>query len=189
MPTVDKSTSEVTYPILKSREKLHIIIHHDEMSVAANEQWRRVWLTEGQQPLQKKGNGRSIHVSDFILETTCRIVLPPDEVKKQKILPLERQLKATDARVVIHPGKNGDPWWDNSQLMKQIENAIPIFEVLHPGAVGIWIFDCSSAHEAFSEAAFNIKNMNVNPGGKQHLLRPTIILLNNPPPAPCKVDP
>ncbi|KIJ23733.1 hypothetical protein M422DRAFT_275620 [Sphaerobolus stellatus SS14] len=170
MPTVDESTLEVTYPILKSREKLHIIIHYDEMSVATNEQRRRVWLTEGQQPLWKKGNGRSIYVSDFILETTGRIVLPPDEVKKQKILPLEQQLKTTDARVIIHPGKNGDPWWDNSQLMKQIENTIPIFEVLHPGAVGIWIFDCSSAHEAFFEDALNVKNMNVNPGGKQHLL-------------------
>jgi len=39
------------------------------------------------------------------------------------------------------PGKNGDMWWDMLQLLTQIKDAIPIFEYLHPGAVGIWVFD------------------------------------------------
>ena len=48
----------VTYPDLELGEKLHIAINHDEMSVATNEQHPRVWLTDGWQPLCKKGNGQ-----------------------------------------------------------------------------------------------------------------------------------
>jgi len=44
------------------------------------------------------------------------------------------------------------------------------------------------AHEAFSGDALNVKNININPGGKQCLLRPTIIPLNNPPPSDGMID-
>ncbi|KIJ43854.1 hypothetical protein M422DRAFT_169388, partial [Sphaerobolus stellatus SS14] len=188
MPIIDNNTLEITNPFLPSGCTLMIAVHHDEMSVATNEQHRRVWVKEGQQPLRKKGNGRSIHVSDFILETTGRLALTLKQLEAQKRLPLQRQLKITDARVIIHPGKNGDAWWDCSQLMEQIKNAIPIFEFLHPNAIGIWIFDCSSAHEAFAENSLNVKNMNINPGGKQRCLHPTTIPLNNPPPLAGEED-
>jgi len=72
--------------------------------------------------------------------------------------------------------------------MKQIEKATPIFEFLKPRAVGIWIFNCSSVHEAFSGDALNLKNININPSGKQCLLRPTIVLLNNLPPSDVQID-
>lgn len=58
-----------------------------------------------------------------------------------------------------------------------------IFEFLHPGAVGVFVFDCSSAHEAFAENALNVNNMNINPGGRgQRKLRNTTIPLDNPAP-------
>ena len=85
-----------------------------------------------------------------------------------------------DARTIIYPGKNGDAWWDMAQLLVQIKDAIPIFENLHPGAIGLWVFDCSSAHKALADDALNVKNMNIKPGGKQRLLHPTVIPLNNP---------
>ncbi|KIJ50195.1 hypothetical protein M422DRAFT_246031 [Sphaerobolus stellatus SS14] len=129
MPIIDDTTAEIVHPLLPQECPVIIAIHHDEMSVATNEQRRRLWL-----------------------------------------------------------GKNGDSWWDCSQLLAQIKNAIPIFEFLHPGAIGIWIFDCSSAHESFAEDALNVKNMNINPGGKQRCLRQTIIPLNNPPPEPGEED-
>ena len=69
-----------------------------------------------------------------------------------------------------------------------IKVTIPIFEYLQPGAIGIWIFDCSSAHEALSEDALNVKNMNIKPGGKQAKLRNTTIPMNNPGPKPRAVD-
>ena len=93
-----------------------------------------------------------------------------------------------DARKIIYPGKNADAWWDMAQLLMQIKDAIPIFEYLHPEAIGIWVFDCSSAHEALADDALNMKNMNIKPSGKQCQLHPTIIPLNNPPPKPGKRD-
>ncbi|KIJ29985.1 hypothetical protein M422DRAFT_268549 [Sphaerobolus stellatus SS14] len=189
MPIVNNETLEVSYLVLPPGKRIIIAIYHDEMSVATNEQRHCVWLAEEQQILRKKGNGRSIHVSDFILETSRRLFLTKEQITEMHCtLPHEKQLTVTDAHVIIHPGKNGDPWWDNAQLMKQIECAIPIFEFLHPGAVGMWIFDCSSAHEAFSEDALNVKNMNINPGDKQQCPQPSKIPLNNLPPIPGERD-
>ena len=68
------------------------------------------------------------------------------------------------------------------QLLVQLEAAVPIFEYLHPHAVGIWIFDCSSAQEAMAPNALVSKQMNLKPGGKQPKMRHTRILVNNPPP-------
>ena len=66
--------------------------------------------------------------------------------------------------------------------MDQIHDAIDIFEYLHPDKVGVWVFDCSSAHEGLAADALNVNNMNVNPGGKQKHLRSTTIPLDNPAP-------
>jgi len=93
-----------------------------------------------------------------------------------------------EAQTIIYPGKNADAWWDMAQLLAQIKDAVRIFEYLHPGAIGIWVFDCSSAHEALANDALNIKNMNIKPGGQQCQLHPTVIPLNNPLPKPGKWD-
>lgn len=65
---------------------------------------------------------------------------------------------------------------------------VDIFEYLHPDAVGVWVFDCLSSHEGLAADALNVNNMNVKPGGKQTLIRETVIHNNNPPPRPGKVD-
>lgn len=113
MPIVNENL-EVTYPTLPPGQPLLIPIHHDEMSVATNETKWLAWLADGQQPLHKKGNGQSVHVSNFILETTGCLSLTESQILEMKKLPLEKQLAVTDAHVIIHPEKNGDAWWDNT---------------------------------------------------------------------------
>ena len=49
-------------------DKEHIPIYQDESTFHTNEYRHRIWTKVGQQPLRKKGNGRAIHVSDFITE-------------------------------------------------------------------------------------------------------------------------
>ena len=39
-------------------------------------------------------------------------------------LPPSQEPPDVDTHVIIYPGKDGDPWRDSSQLMKQIEKAI-----------------------------------------------------------------
>ena len=57
------------------------------------------------------------HVSDFINEEDGRLFL----------LDENNQI-VQDARKIIYPDANGDPWWDTKQLMDQIKSAIEIFE-------------------------------------------------------------
>ena len=42
-----------------------ILVKHDESVFAAHDGQKKVWHPDGEQPLRKKGAGRSIHVIDF----------------------------------------------------------------------------------------------------------------------------
>jgi hypothetical protein len=64
-----------------------------------------------------------------------------------------------------------------------------IYLNIHTLKVGIWIFDCSSAHEGLAPDTLNVNNMNINPGGiSAKVMHPTIVSLNNPPPKPGQCD-
>jgi len=184
----DDKTLEPIPPTLAPGEKEHVLLPQDECTVSTNDHPRRMWLKTDQQPLKKKGNGRGIHICDWICEPTGRLALTPEQLAQQAMLPEAERLKVTDARKIIYPGKNHDAWWDLAQLMDQTKIAVDIFEYLHPEKVGVWLFDCSSAHEGLAANALNVNNMNVNPGGKQQAMHDTVIPLTNPPPKPGQRD-
>jgi hypothetical protein len=192
MITYQGDDMTLVYPQLGPGEKIHIVLNQDESIVHTNEYRHRVWVPNGEQPLRRKGNGRAIHISDFICEPIGRLRLTGGALSSHTQLPMNSpsRLPTTEARKVIYPGKNHDKWWDIHQLMDQVVIAVKIFERQFPNCVGVWIFDCSSAHEALAPDALNINNMNVKPGGKQPAMRDTIIPMNNPPPfEPGKPDP
>jgi hypothetical protein len=112
-----------------------IIQYHGESCFHANDDAQNLWLRASEQPLRKKGRSRLIHVSDFINEEDGRLVLLDAD---GKIIE--------DARVIIYPGSNGDPWWDTKQLLAQIKTAIQIFDKAHPDCQALFVFDQSSAH-------------------------------------------
>ncbi|KNF00508.1 hypothetical protein, variant [Puccinia striiformis f. sp. tritici PST-78] len=156
-------------PEILGNNKETVFIYHDESTIHAKERPTLSWLLPGLTELRLKSLGRLMHISDFILESTGRLVLSPDEQEFH-------QLNCSDAATVIYPGSQGDAWWDMAQLCKQVtEKALLIFEALHPGCQGVFVFDCSSAHEAFGPQALRVQNMNLGPGGKQSRLRDTII--------------
>jgi hypothetical protein len=127
-----------------------------------------------------KNTGRLIHISNFILETTGRLKIPEDQFQKLKNAN-GKNLDSDDAATIIYPGSKGDKWWDMEQLCHQVSHkAIPIFEALHPNLQAVFIFDCSSAHVAFSKFALRVQNMNLNPGGKQGCLCDSFIPTNDP---------
>ena len=69
--------------------------------------------------------------------------------------------------------------WFSAQTNKyltQTENAIKIFNVKYPNGVAVFIFDCSSAHEAYVENALISHKMNWGPSGQL----PTMQDTNNP---------
>ena len=103
-----------------------------------NEYQRRVWIAE---PLNKKGNGHSIHVSDFVTE--CQQILTKEEQQVNLAQVGTGRVIKTNAQVIIHPGKGHDAWWDGLQLASQLKHMIDIFEFKYPDCIGVWIFDCS----------------------------------------------
>ncbi|OAV99718.1 hypothetical protein PTTG_25268 [Puccinia triticina 1-1 BBBD Race 1] len=124
--------------------------------------------------------GRLIHISDFILETTGRLELSEEQFLQSQS-ETGKKPKESDAATIIYPGSTGDKWWDMEQLCKQVsEKAIPIFETLHPDSQAVFIFDCSSAHGAFAKDALRVQNMNLSSGGKQSMLRDTVIPCDDP---------
>ena len=122
-----------------------------------------------EQILQKKGRGRIIHISDFVEEENGRLIICNEEGDIVK-----------DARTIIYPGTGGDPWWDHTQLLAQIDKAISIFNKAHPGCVALFIFDQSSAHASLGPDALRAFDMNKSNGGKQRKQKDTIIPMNNP---------
>lgn len=170
--TYDNDDLLVENPLDIGEKRQTIMIYHDESTIHANERPSRAWLLPNTPDFRSKSAGRLIHISDFILETssTGRLYIDSTEGEPEE-----------DAAVVIYPGSKGDKWWDCEQLIAQVKNkAIPIFERLHPSAQGVWIFDCSSAHESFGPSALRVQNMNLAPGGKQARLCDTIIPTDNP---------
>ncbi|KIO02026.1 hypothetical protein M404DRAFT_16178 [Pisolithus tinctorius Marx 270] len=167
--TYTDDSLEPVEPQLGPGEQLHILVMHDESIVHANELRRQVYVCDGKMPLRKKGQGRAIHISDFI-------------VKENAGLPMDHQLKCTDTCEIIYPGKNNDGFWTNEKLVKQVKKAIVIFEYMYPNSVAEFVFDQSSAHGAFAKDALNAKEMNVRPGGKQWLMHNTFIPMDNPNP-------
>ncbi|KIJ53154.1 hypothetical protein M422DRAFT_242272 [Sphaerobolus stellatus SS14] len=136
-------------PNLQPGEQLHVPIFHNESIFRSNDLRRRVWVRDGHMPLQKKGQGRAIHVSDFTVEQTGRLNLNEEQMDYNSHLPPSERLTTTDAREIIYPGKNHEGWWNTERLIEQVKKTIPIFERMYPGAIGEFIFDQSSAHAAF----------------------------------------
>ncbi|CAK5264192.1 unnamed protein product, partial [Mycena citricolor] len=83
--------------------------------------------------------------------------------------------RSFDARRIIYPGANYEPWWDMPQLIAQVKDAIQIFNAKFPNGIAVFIFDCSSAHEAYASDALLAHKMNRGPGGKQPVMRSTYI--------------
>ena len=52
----------------KEDEMLYVEVHHDECCFSSNDRGTRTWYRDDSRPLMPKSRGRTIHVSDFIVE-------------------------------------------------------------------------------------------------------------------------
>jgi hypothetical protein len=74
-------------PKLKPGDIIYYTIFHDESAVHANKQSHFIWETDDQHELWQKSRGRLIHISDFIIEHCGRLVLTPEEIAREELLP------------------------------------------------------------------------------------------------------
>jgi len=164
MPVFSDDLEEITWPDDDTQPL--ILVTHDECIFSAYDGSRNLWIPDGEQPLRKKGNGRSIHVSEFLTDI-CGCLAVSDEMQVSDDFPKE-------ACIIMFPGKNNDGWWKADDLVNQVvERAIPIFEARFPGCQALFAFDNASSHATFSPDALIAKYMNLSPGGKQPKMRRT----------------
>ncbi|GBB94418.1 hypothetical protein RclHR1_23500001 [Rhizophagus clarus] len=97
-------------PVLLSNKKLHILITHDKCLFYANDDKLIVWAPIGEPHLRKKGQGKSIMVSDFLLEKDGRLKLNENKILLYPEIPVE-------ARKFLRSGKNEEGWWTAKYLL------------------------------------------------------------------------
>ncbi|CAG8652896.1 7579_t:CDS:2, partial [Scutellospora calospora] len=170
MKTYEGEKMEPVLPMLGVGEQELIFITHDECIFYSNDGKRGIWVYNGMMPLRKKGNEKSIIVSEFILEACSRLQLSEEEKQKNPNVPAE-------ARCYLKPGKNEENYWTIEHLLNQIQKkAIPIFEAKFLGAMAVFAYDNSTNHVAFADDALIAKKMNKGPGGKQNIMYPTTFI-------------
>ena len=84
---------------LLSNEKLHILITYDECIFYTNDDRPIIWTPLRSLLLRKKGQGKSIMVSKFLLEVTSRLKLSENEILLNPNI-------LTEARKFLKPEKN-----------------------------------------------------------------------------------
>lgn len=133
-----------------------VLVTHDESTFYSNDGRKSFWLTKNECVLKKKGPGGSLMVSDFLC--ACHGPLQISKIRADQL-----GLSSERARVIIMPGKNKDGWWKSDDMVDQLKKlAIPIFKALHPNCIGLFVFDQSSNHNAYSIDALLAKRMTLN---------------------------
>lgn len=148
-----------------------VFLFHDETTFQANDDQPSLWAMKGTNVMRPKLKGSGIMISDFIGERDGYLSLTEDEYKAAKeVDPSIRRY----ARQQLEYGEGKEGYWTSERFMGQIKQAVKIAEVKYPKADGwriVWLFDHSSCHTAMPTDALDASKMNVNPGGKQRVMR------------------
>ncbi|KAJ6589656.1 hypothetical protein B0H19DRAFT_1304072, partial [Mycena capillaripes] len=121
-----------------------ILVTHDESTFYANDRRKTGWLhaSDKGKP-QKKGEGESIMVSDFLTLEWGRLVNEDDE-----------------ARLLFRAGKNRDGWFNSDDILKEVKRATDIFEARTKGlATGLFLFDNAPSHQKRAADALSARKM------------------------------
>lgn len=132
---------------LRSEEQRLVHVTHDECTYFANDGKSKLWLLDGTEepPLLPKGTGASIMVSEFQCPCHGTMVSPSDPTKT--------------SRELFFAGKGRDGWWTAADMNRQFKLVVKVFEELHPNCRGVFLFDNSSNHQAYSADALLARNM------------------------------
>jgi len=115
-----------TLPKPMDGQKRLVLVTHDESCFSANNGKSTIWVDAENKPIRLKGYSRSVIVSEFICK--CHGLMKLSEVQKQNHIYVP-----SETLVMIKPGKNGDGYWMNQDLVNQIQDhALSIFQILHP---------------------------------------------------------
>lgn len=75
-------------------------------------------------------------------------------------------------------GKQRDGYWDSDKMVEQTSEVTSLLEYRYPGKKLVFIFDWSSGHDKKPVDSLTLAKLNLNFGGKQPVMRPTVVLEN-----------
>jgi len=148
-----------------------IIFFHDETTFQSNDDQKTFWGTKGTTVMRPKSKGSGIMISDFIDEKNGFLRLTQEEYDRAKQTDPNIWM---EARASLEYGENREGYWNSERFMNQIKMAAKIAEIKYPKEDNwkhVWVFDHSSCHAAMPDDALDVSKMNVNPGGKQRVMR------------------
>ena len=154
-------------PRLEEGQKKIVFVTHDESTFYANDGKTDLWLKEGENYIRKKGAGLSIMISEF----QC---------------PCHGTMKASGmtSREIFKAGTDRQGWWTSVDMVRQLETSvIKVFDQLHPGCTGVFLFDHSSNHGAYADDALVVSRMTLNekeyPLTKQYQFKDTTVKMRD----------
>jgi hypothetical protein len=162
-----ENEENILEPVILEGDKKIVFVTHDESTFYANDGKKDLWLLEGENYIRKKGPGSSIMVSEF--QCPCHGTM---------------KIESWSSRTLFKAGDSREGWWTYKHMVEQLEeNAIGLFEALHPGCTAVFLFDNSSNHGAYADDALVASRMTLNekawPLTDKYQFRDTIATLTN----------
>lgn len=136
--------------VLPEVKKQHVFVTPDESTFYSNDYQKHAWVERGESYCLPKSQGRAIIVSEFHCRChgTMRAVINGKNVT---------------SRLIFYPGQANDGYWTNKHMLKQLEEVIVLFNIIHQETVAIFCFDQSSYHKALAEDALVANRINMLP--------------------------
>src|SRR5207253_2652946 len=133
MKDFDGDMLNITLEPYLELKKEFVQVTHDECHFYANDGQRRIWIQEKDDILRSKHMGRSIMVSAFLCP--CHGLLRLSDEQLQTNPHIEHK------ETFVLRSVQTDGYWKSEHMLEQlVHKAIPVFEVLHPGCIGIFCF-------------------------------------------------
>jgi hypothetical protein len=146
--------------------KRRILVTHDESTFNANDSTSYSWKKAGTEWLKPKSKGKGIMISEFLCAAHGRLHYLDDSSGSPEVVYATEVIK-------YGSGKSDDGWWNAEKMVEQTKKAISIFEKAFSGDIAVFAFDNSSGHACKAKDALVANRMNLNPDGKQAVLRNT----------------
>ncbi|CAN0317357.1 unnamed protein product, partial [Hapterophycus canaliculatus] len=137
------------------------------------------WVIQGVRGLRKKTGGPGEVVSAF-QDERYGFGLPLSDEKLNEINEVRKMQgkkalsRSPGLRFLVYGGQK-DGCWGFDQFREQVEDMMDAHEVIEPHMQLVIEVDHSSGHAKQREDGLNVANMNVRYGGKQRVLRDTVM--------------
>ncbi|CAB1104406.1 unnamed protein product [Ectocarpus sp. CCAP 1310/34] len=154
-------------------------IGQDESLYKAYAREGKEWVVQGVRGLRKKTEGPGEMVSAFqderhgfglpLTDDVLQAVNARRKEKGKEVLTRSPGLR------FLQYGKNKDGYWGYDEFKEQIEDVLDVLDVFEPDMQVVVEIDHSSGHTRQREDGLHVGNMNVKYGGKQKVLRDTVM--------------